>query len=279
VQNIIDGIVRTKLFEKIGLIQTLQIFNQLVDAIPASSHFIEYILELTRKVHLIGMLDESTRLLENYTQRPDVRLTPQKQLAVFLQLVDFYIKGGVEAKIEGLIAAIEKRPGLTSEELGAIQVAKARVALLQNKDEEVFKLLKDNHSLHGLKLKSAMLWAKEDWSGVVDCMWELIEKYADQLDDERKERYIVHLAAALVLNEQKQPSKNIARQATQLTLQTLAQKYENVLSRYKPLFDELIHTPHNSMNDVITKKVVVNELNETDRLEKLFNHAKAIPTH
>jgi hypothetical protein len=54
---------------------------------------------------------------------------------------------------------------------------------------------------------------------------------------------------------------------------------ETILKKYSTLLQELIIEPHNSLSDVLTKKVITDELKETDRLENLFNQVKAIPTH
>lgn len=279
IQNIIERIVRNKLYEKIGAIQTVHIFNQFVDAIPPHVYMIDFILDLTRKVHLIGILTEATQLLENYIRRTDVRLTSQKQMSTFLQLLDFYIKSKDEVKAQQLISIIERRALLTKEDIEMVHQLKARLALSKGNSDEALQLLEATHSFEGLRLKSGLLWTQRRWPEAADTLVELLDKHPDQMDEERKERYIVHLAAALVLNEKHHASKRIGRGKTSIRLQEAMKKYAAVISKYSVLFQELTTLPYNSVSDVLTKQLIENELNETDRLEKLFDHVKAIPTH
>jgi len=81
------------------------------------------------------------------------------------------------------------------------------------------------------------------------------------------------------LNEEKYRSKNVGRQKTRVTLQGVLQKYEGVMSKYKVLLDDLTTEPYNSMLDELSRQVITNETNETDKIESLFNQLKAVPTN
>jgi hypothetical protein len=279
IQGILYYIICEKGFEKIGLIYTLQILNQFTEAIPVSPYVTEFILDLTQKLHRIGMLKESIQLLEAYFQRSEVKLTTDKQHDMVLQLLDFYVKSGNQRKALEFIDKIEHKKELNKDDAEIVRLLKARVALLNNDKEKALYFLQSSHELEGLKIKAAIFWELKNWSGAVDSISEIIDTYADRLDEERKERYIVHLAAALVLNEEKYQSRKMARQKTRITLNEVTQKYEKILKKYSTLLQELIIEPHNSLSDVLTKKVITDELKETDRLENLFNQVKAIPTH
>lgn len=281
IQHMLYHIICERGFEKIGLIYTLQILNQFVDAIPVPSnaHVAGFILDLTQKLHRIGLIKESIQLLENYLGKKDLKLKPDKREELLLQLLELYVKDGEEEKAARLIKVIEQRKDLSEADIQTVQVLKARLASLHNQPDKVLDLLQDNHLLSALKIKAAVLWEQENWSGAADVISEIIDKYNDQLDEERKERYIVHLAAALVLNESKYRSKGIARQKTKLTLQQVTREYEKILEKYKTLFQELTTEPHNSLQDILTRQVISDELQETDRMEKLFDQVKAIPTH
>lgn len=279
IQGVLYALIRDKQLEAKGPTYTLTVLNQFVDDIPSGSQMAHFILSLTEKLHRIGLLEESIQLIESYIKRPDVGLSPKKQMEFLFQLIDFYIKKEDEQKAKSLIEEIEKNGDLPKDALEKNQVFKARIALINNNNEEALTFLQTNHSLEGLKLKSALLWEQGNWSGVADVLEELIDTHGSQLDSERKERYIVHLAAALVLNEEKYRTKNIGRQKTRVTLQGALQKYEGVLSKYKILFQELTTEPHNSMTEALSRSVIINEINETNRLENLFNQLKAVPTN
>ncbi|MDP3935637.1 MAG: hypothetical protein Q8Q56_01395, partial [Alphaproteobacteria bacterium] len=279
IQTLMYELTREKVFEKNGLIFTLQLLTEFAADLPSSGHVADTLLDLTQKVHRIGLLEESIHLIEKYIRREDIRLKPKKQQAIFFQLLDFYIKNEAEDKAKDLIEMIEKNGELTKGDLEKTQVFKARLALFKNKTDEALAYLQLNHSLEGLKIKSSLLWDQKNWSGAADALEELIDTHGNQLDSERKERYIVHLAAALVLNEEKYRSKNVGRQKTRLTLQGVLQKYEGVIPRYKVLLDDLTSEPHNSLSDTLTRQVITNELNETNKIENLFNQLKAVPTN
>lgn len=279
IQTLMYELMREKALEKSGLIFTLQLLTEFVDDLPSSGHIADTILDLTQKVQLIGLLGESIQLIEMYIRREEVRLKPKKQQAVFFQLLDFYIKNEDMSKAKDLIEIVEKGGKLTKGEMEKIQVFKARLSLLKNKQDEALVFLQVNHSLEGLKIKSSLLWGQKNWSGAADALEELIDVHGNQLDSERKERYIVHLAAALVLNEEKYRSKNVGRQKTRVTLQGILQKYEGVLSKYKVLLQDLTTEPYNSLSDTLTRQVITNEINETNKIENLFNQLKAVPTN
>jgi hypothetical protein len=278
-QTLMYDLVREKAFENNGLIFKLQLLTEFVDDLPSSGHVADTILDLTQKLERIGLLEESIHLIERYIRRADVRLNLKKQQEVFFQLLDFYIKNESVAKAKDLIVMIEKSGELTKENMERAQVYKARLSLLRNKPDEALVFLQLNHSLEGLKIKSSLLWGRENWSGAADALEELIDTHGKQLDSERRERYIVHLAAALVLNEEKYRSKNVGRQKTRVTLQGVLQKYEGVMSKYKVLLDDLTTEPYNSMLDALSRQVIINETNETDKIESLFNQLKAVPTN
>jgi hypothetical protein len=212
-------------------------------------------------------------------RREDVKLKPKKQQEVFFQLLDFYIKNENTIKAKEVIEMVEKSGELTKGDTEKTQVFKARLSLLNNKTDEALAFLQSNHSLEGLKIKSSLLWEQKNWSGASDALEELIDTHGNELDSERKERYIVHLAAALVLNEEKYRSKNAGRQKTRVTLQGILQKYDGVISKYKVLLDDLTTEPHNSLSDTLTRKVIIDEINETNKIENLFNQLKAVPTN
>jgi hypothetical protein len=279
IQSVIGELVNGKTLEQGGLIYTLQVLNQFAEDLPVNTYMVEYILNLTQKMHRIGLLEESIRLVENFFSREDARLRTKRQRKVFYQLADFYIKNEDTAKAKSLINMINTDVELTKDDLEKMQVLKARLALMDGKSEDALEFLHTSHSLDGLKLKTSLLWEKDNWSGAADALEELIDTHLEKLEGEPKERYIVHLAAALALNEEKHHSKNIGRQKTRITLQGVFQKYEGVLSKYKVLFQELITEPHNSMTDTLSRSLVINEINETDRLESLFNQLKAVPTN
>lgn len=279
IQSVMCELVNGKVLEANGLIYTLQVLNQFAEDLPASSQMVSYILSLTQKMHRIGLLEESIQLIESFIKREDVRLSTKSQRKVFYQLVDFYIKNEDEEKAKSLMDMISADVELTKDDLEKVQVFKARLALVKGKSDEALTILHTSHSLDGLKLKTSLLWQQDNWLGAADALEELIDTHAEKLDTEPRERYIVHLAAALVLNEEKYRSKNIGRQKTRVTLQGVLQKYEGVLSKYKVLFQELTTEPHNSMTDTLSRSVITNEINETDRLESLFNQLKAVPTN
>ncbi len=279
IQTLMYELMREKVLEKSGLIFTLQLLTEFVDDLPSSGHIADTILDLTQKVQRIGLLGEAIHLIERYIRREDVRLKLKKQQEVFFQLLDFYIKNEDMAKAKDLIEMIEKSGELTRGDIEKAQVFKARLSLLKNKPDEALAFLQLNHSLEGLKIKASLLWNQENWSGAADALEELIDTHGNQLDSERKERYIVHLAAALVLNEEKYRSKNVGRQKTRVTLQGILQKYEGVLSKYKVLLQDLTSEPHNSLSDTLTRQVITNEIDETNKIESLFNQLKAVPTN
>jgi|GEM_PF-2341189 len=279
IYHILYYIVCEKGFEKVGLVYTLQILNQFVDAVPTNAYATDFILELTEKLHRIGLIKESIRLLENYMGRKDLKLKPNKREELLLQLLELYVSDGDEEKANRLIKVIEQQKDLGEVKIQTVQVLKAKLAALHNQSDKVLGLLQDNHLLSSLKIKAAVLWEQQNWSGVADVISEIIDKHSDQLDEERKERYVVHLAAALVLNESKYRSKGMGRQKTKLTLQQAVRTYEKILEKYKTLFQELTTEPHNSLQDILTRKIISDELQETDRMEKLFDQVKAIPTH
>lgn len=279
IQTLMYELMRAKVLERSGLIFTLQLLTEFVDDLPSSSHIADTILDLTQKVHRVGLLEESIYLIERYIRREDVRLKPKKQQEVFFQLVDFYIQNEDEVKAKDLIEMVEKSGELNKGDVEKTQVFKARLSLLKNKSDEALAFLQLNHSLEGLKIKSSLLWDQKNWSGAADALEELIDVHGNQLDSERKERYIVHLAAALVLNEEKYRSKNVGRQKTRVTLQGILQKYEGVLSKYKVLLQDLTTEPHNSLPDTLGRQVIINEINETNKIENLFNQLKAVPTN
>lgn len=279
IQTLMYELMRAKVLERSGLIFTLQLLTEFVDDLPSSSHIADTILELTQKVHRIGLLEESIHLIERYIRREDVRLKPKKQQEVFFRLLDFYIQNEDVVKAKDLIEMVEKNGELSKGDMEKTQVFKARLSLLKNKPDEALAFLQLNHSLEGLKIKSSLLWDQKNWSGAADALEELIDTHGNQLDRERKERYIVHLAAALVLNEEKYRSKNVGRQKTRVTLQGVLQKYDGVLSNYKVLLQDLTTEPHNSLSDTLTRQVIINEINETNKIESLFNQLKAVPTN
>lgn len=279
VQGIIYEFMRNKWFEKQGLIYTLRIFERFVEELPSSPYIADFILDLTDKLHRIGLLQESIHLIENYIRREDVRLTLKKQQEVFFQLLDYYIKNEDEVKAKDLLSMISDRGEISKGDVEKKEVFKARIALLKDKTEEALAALQANHSLEGMKIKSSILWEKKNWSGVAAALEELVDKYGGQLNPEIRERYIVHLAAALVLNEEKYPAKNMGRQKTRLSIQNISQKYESVLSKYKALLHELTTEPHNSFQETLTRDVIKKEIDETNRLEKLFDELKAVPTN
>lgn len=279
IQNILYSIISEKGFEKIGLIYTLQILNQFVDALPLNEYVTDFIIDLTKKLSRIGLTKETILLLESYIGRDDLKLKLDKQEELFFQLIDLYLQEGNEPRAERLISILESRNGLEEIEIQTVQLLKARLAMARNQTEKVLDFLQNNHLLPGLKMKVRVLWDQQNWSGAADGIAEIIERYSEQLEEERKERYIVHLAAALVLNESKYKSKSVGRQKTKLTLQQVTREYEKVLDKYKVLFQELITEPHNSLQENLRREVILEELQETDRMEKLFDQVKAIPTH
>ena len=279
IQTLMYELMRAKVLERSGLIFTLQLLTEFVDDLPSSSHIADTILDLTQKVRRIGLLEESIQLIERYIRREDVRLKPKKQQEVFFQLLDFYIQNESVVKAKDLIEMVEKSGELTEGDMEKTQVFKARLSLLKNKPDEALTFLQLNHSFEGLKIKSSLLWDQKNWSGAADALEDLIDTHGNQMDSERKERYIVHLAAALVLNEEKYRSKNVGRQKTRVTLQGILQKYEGVLSKYKVLLQSLTTEPHNSLSDTLRRQVITNEINETNKIENLFNQLKAVPTN
>jgi hypothetical protein len=279
IQTIIYELEQMRVFESKGLMFKLQVLTEFADDLPSSENVADAILDLTQKVEKIGLLGESIHLIERYVRREDVRLSPKKQQEIFFQLLDFYIKNSSTTKAKDLIEMLEKSGALAREEVGKVQVYKARLSLLKNKPDEALTYLQLTHSLEGLEIKSSLLWDQENWSGAADALEELINTHGNQLDSERKERYIIHLAAALVLNEEKYRSKTAGRQKTRVTLQGVLQKYEGVISKYKALLGNLTTEPHNSLSDSLTRKVITNEMDETNKIENLFNQLKAVPTN
>ena len=279
VQQIIYEMMRVHSLEKQGLINSLEILGRFLEELPSSSYVSDYILELTEKLHKIGLLEESIHLIETYIKREDVRLSLRKQQEMFFQLVDFYIKNEDLAKAKDLIQMIEQRGELSKGDTEKTEVLKARLALIKNQSDEALAALQANHSMEGLKIKSSLLWEQKNWSGAAETLEELVDKYGGKLDAERRDRYIVHLAAALVLNEGKYQSKDLGRQKTRVSIQSVAKKYENVLSKYKELFHLLTTEPNNSFQENLTHEMIKKELVEADQLEKMLDELKAVPTN
>lgn len=279
VQKVLQDIIRTDALEKQGLIYALHIFDRFIEELPSSSYITDYVLDLTEKLHKIGLLEESIHLIENYMKREDVKLSLRKQQEMFFQLLDFYIKNENEFKAKDLIQIIEQRGELSKGDTEKTEVFKARLALMKNRSEEALAALQTNHSIEGLKIKSYILWDQKNWSGTAEALEELIDKYGDKFDPERRDRYIVHLAAALVLNEQKYPTKDLGRQKTRVSIQAVTKKYQNVLSKYKELFINLTTEPNNSLQESLTPTIIKKELEETNQLEKMYNELKAVPTN
>lgn len=279
VQAIILEIMRNDTLEKQGAIYALYLLDRFIEELPSTAYVSDYILDLTGKLHKIGLMEESIHLIENYMKREDVKLTLKKQQEMFFQLLDFYIKSENESKANDLMKMIEQRGELSKGDADKKDVFKARIALIKNNTDEALAALQTNRSKDGLKIKASLLWDQKNWSGAAEALEELIDKYGDELGQERRDRYIVHLAAALVLNEEKYPSKDLGRQKTRVSIQAVTKKYENVLSKYKELFSHLTTEPNNSFQQSLTSDIIKKELEETNQLEKLYDELKAVPTN
>ncbi len=279
IENIVNGIIRHKLHNKLGVVQTLRLLSEFFDLIDSNEDSLDFLMEFLHKLSHIGLEKESAHLLENFTKKADLNLSTKKQFDVYLQLLALYIKDHATNKAHQLINVLEAFQNIPSKKEARFTFLKAKLDVLEGKVDKAIQRLNTIDSREGVMLQIDLLWRKKEWTQVIEKIRHSSLLEEGVLEPERLERYVIQLATAIVLNAQENGFVTDDRKRVTTELQELYQNYELMLDKYKKLFHLFISQPLNSSATEMTLTLIDDEMKETERLDGLFKETTNVETH